>query len=322
MATFGLTANSLHPNNVLSDYCPQTCDACQTGSNSDRFCADNNGWTDASGRRCNYYAQHNEECFSTYAHTACPVSCNGKITSPNTRDRVYINTRNAVLNCQRTRRFTLPAMCAACGDCCTPDDGCYFYAAYADGSAVTGAKYEDTVSFGGFTATATVGVYTWVHDEFEISPDVDGILGLSFASGYRGLCNPACSETVWDSLQATFPPNLNDVFALCLSGMHAASPHHGISSWDIGEYDRNKYSGAMHWFTVPQFLYDVQGELDPQTGQRSRLNTFYVFEGGVRTLRLGTHSALVSSGAFCSDGRCESTATRENTRDYLTLVDR
>ena len=86
----------------------------------------------------------------------------------------------------------------ACGDCCTPDDACYFYSAYADGSAVTGAKYEDTVSIGGFSTTAVVGVYTWVHDEFEVSPEVDGILGLSFASGARGLCNPACSETVWD----------------------------------------------------------------------------------------------------------------------------
>ena len=226
-----------------------------------------------------------------------------------------------MLNFQRARRFTLP-VCAACGDCCTPDDGCYFYAAFADGSAVTGAKYEDTVSFGGFSATAIVGVYTWVHDEFEISPDVDGILGLSFASGDRGLCNPACSETVWDSLQAAFPPNLNDIFALCLSGMHTASPHRGISSWDVGEYDRNKYSGAMHWFTVPQFLHDAQGELDPQTGQHSRPNSFYVFQGGVQTLQLGTHSALVSSGSFCSDGRCDSTSAREHTDDYLTLVDR
>jgi hypothetical protein len=211
---------------------------------------------------------------------------------------------------------------AACGDCCTSDDACYFYAAYADGSAVTGAKYEDTVSFGGFSATATVGVYTWVHEEFEISPDVDGILGLSFASGERGLCNPSCSETVWDSLNAEFPPSLGDIFALCLSGMHTTSPHRGISSWDVGEYDDNKYSGAMHWFTIPQSLRDSQGEVDPHTGQRSRPNTYFVFEGGIQTLRTGTHTALISSGAFCPDGRCDGATASANTDEYLTLVDR
>ena len=95
---------------------------------------------------------------------------------------------------------------------------------------------------------------------------------------------------------------MSDVFALCLSGMHTASQNRGISSWDIGEIDHRKYSGgSVHvrfshvsgsfsqffsqscrlmfgvkwyqWYTVPLELHDNLGELDPQTGQRSRPNS-------------------------------------------------
>lgn len=71
MSAFGLVANGLHPNNALSDYCPESCGTC--GGN--RLCADNNAWTDSSGRRCNFYASHVDECYTTHANIACPVSC-------------------------------------------------------------------------------------------------------------------------------------------------------------------------------------------------------------------------------------------------------
>ena len=286
MAAFGLSPNAEHPRNLMSEYCPEECGQC--GTEGTRFCRDNDAWTDSSGHGCSHYADGgaaHADCFATHAHLACPVSCN------------------------------------SCGDCCTLDDGCYFFSAYADGSAVTGAKYQDTVTVGGLSASAVIGVYRWVHEEFEVSPEVDGILGLSFATGELGYCNPTCSETVWDSLAAAFPGGLGDVFALCLSGMHTSSPHRGISSWDVGEYDHAKYSGAMHWFRVPETLHDSFGELDRETGQRSRVNTYYLFEGGIQALRLGTQESLIDDGMFCPDGRCTNQTRTADARGYTVLVD-
>ena len=50
---------------------------------------------------------------------------------------------------------------------------------------------------------------------------------------------------------------------------------------------------------------------------------YYVFGGGILSLRVGTYSALINNGAFCPDGRCDGQTTASARADsYMTLVDR
>ena len=49
---------------------------------------------------------------------------------------------------------------------------------------------------------------------------------------------------------------------------------------------------------------------------------YYVFDGGILSLRVGTYRALIENGAFCPDGRCDGQTTASAHADsYMTLVD-
>ena len=226
----------------LSEFCPESCNSCAgAGGGGTRFCADNEGWHDDSGRDCTAYAAGNpqhSQCFNTAAFAACPVSCD------------------------------------ACGDCCNEADECYFYVQFIDGTAVTGSKVENEVEFGpGLRTHGVVEVFDWASDDpvkFDPDGDYDGVLGLGFAAEH---CNPACSETLWDSLISA-ESSMEDLFALCLSGLHESTDVmiSGKSSWDIGTIDHEKYTGAIHWFPIPAELEGRPNEHYFTTGHIESVN--------------------------------------------------
>eukprot|EP01052_Picozoa_sp_SAG31_P035835 SAG31_NODE_4376_length_3293_cov_15.160301_1_plen_434_part_10 len=229
-----------HAGNLLSEFCPETCGECGGSGSSEphgtRYCQNNDNWRDEHDRDCSYYEQGragHRTCFDTHAFVACPVSCD------------------------------------ACGDCCSEQDGCYFYTSFVDGTAVTGSKYKDTVTLHtqfdqDLSTYGIVQVFNWASDDPQFDPeaDFDGIFGLGYSDEY---CNPGCSTTLWDSLVLSNGGAMqHDVFALCLSGLHESDDRmlSGKSSWDVGSIaspQLGKYTGSIHYFSIP-------GEVPGQEG--------------------------------------------------------
>ena len=223
----------------ISDVCPQTCNKCS--SDYMRFCADNAAWKDAKGQDCGQYKQGGPlhgKCFASQAYIACPEAC------------------------------------AACGDCCTADDQCYFYEHYLDDDLLTGKKVLDDVAIGIVHVTdAVISVYDHVSSKFVASADVDGVLGLSSAIQ----CNPACSDTLWDTLtsasDAASPWSHQKLFALCLPLQREG----GTGSLDIGSIVESRYTGKMTW--MPTLKLQEDG---------------FAFTG-LQDIKIGTASMLGSS---------------------------
>ena len=279
MAAFSATLSGQQ----LNEFCPESCDTCPgaasggTAEAGTRFCQDNDAWSDDAGRQCAAYAVGtalHATCFNSPAFAACPVSCE------------------------------------ACGDCCSADDGCYFYTQFVDGTAVTGQKYTNRVNLDPSTSlgtTAVIQVFDWASNDPQFDQEtladgskVDGVLGLGFAVNH---CNPGCTETMWDSFH-TANSNTADLFALCLYGLHESTDLmlSGKSSWDIGAIDHNKYSGSIHYFGIP---YEVEG----------RPNDYYITDTQFTSLNIG------SCNGTSADPHCITAALTPSQMPELLMFD-